>query len=141
MPLLSDNDRKALVEELSALTDPVKLVFFTQTLGCDTCQQTREILDEVVALSDKLSLEEVNFILDAEKVAAYKVDKVPAIALVGSRDTGIRFYGTPSGYEFMSLIDAMLLTSADDSGLTAESRALVAKVDRPMHVQVFVTPT
>lgn len=141
MPLLSDNDRKALVEELSALTDAVKLVFFTQTLGCDTCLQTREILDEVVALSDKLSLEEVNFILDADKVAEYKIDKVPGIALVGSRDTGIRFYGTPSGYEFMSLIDAILLTSSGDSGLTAESRALVAKVDWPMNIQVFSTPT
>ena len=141
MPLLSENDRKALVEELSALTDPVTLVFFTQTLGCDTCLQTREILDEVAALSDKLTVEEVNFLLDKEKVEAYAVDKVPAIALVGSKDTGIRFYGTPSGYEFMSLIDAILLVSTGDSRLSPESRALVAAVDRPMNIQVFVTPT
>ena len=79
--------------------------------------------------------------LDKEKVAEYGIDKVPAIALAGEHDTGIRFFGAPSGYEFVSLVDAIGLASRGESGLSEESRALVAAVDRPMNIQVFVTPT
>jgi alkyl hydroperoxide reductase subunit AhpF len=141
MAWLSERDQQILTEQFSHLENPVTLVFFTQSLGCETCATTRQILDEVIALSDKLTLEELNLVLDAEKAAEYRVDKVPAIALVGARDTGIRFFGTPSGYEFMSLIDAILLASSGDSGLSEESRALVQSVTTPMQVQVFVTPT
>ncbi len=141
MAWLSDRDQQILTENLSHLSNPVRIVFFTQSLGCDMCLTTRQILDEIVALSDKLTLEELNLVLDTEKVVEYRVDKVPAIALVGARDWGIRFYGAPSGYEFMSLIEAIGLASSGDSGLSEESRALVAAVKTPMQIQVFVTPT
>lgn len=125
---------------------PVRLIFFTQSLGCETCVLTRQILDELVSLSDQLTLEEVNLVLDKDTVAAYGIDRAPAIAVVGATDPGIRFYGAPSGYEFMSLIDAVLQVSGvdngiDDEGLSDESRQLIATVDQPVDLQVFVTPT
>ncbi len=141
MALLSDRDRNLVVEEFAGLTGQVTILFFTQAVGCESCGLAGQILGEVASLSDRLTLEEVNFVLDADKRSAYRIDRVPAIALVGERDTGIRFYGAPSGYEFMSLIDAIKRTSAGDSGLSDESRALVATVKTPMHIQVFVTPT
>ncbi|HVC19482.1 MAG TPA: hypothetical protein VNE16_05345 [Vicinamibacterales bacterium] len=146
MALLSDSDRLKLQEVLAAMPAPVRLVFFTQTLGCEMCLVTRQILDELVGLSDKLALEEVNFILDKDKVAAYGVDRVPAIAVVGDTDPGIRFYGAPTGYEFMSLVDAVLLVSGGSSALEGEdfsdaSLQRLAAVDQPVDLQVFVTPT
>lgn len=123
------------------MVEPVRLVLFTQTLGCETCAPTRQILDELVAVSDKLSLEEVNYILDKEKVAEYGIDRVPAVAVVGAVDPGIRFYGLPAGYEFMNLVDAVLMVSSGESGLSEESRAIVAAVTEPTTIQVFVTPT
>ncbi len=71
----------------------------------------------------------------------YGIERVPAVAVVGAKDTGIRFYGMPAGYEFLSLIDAILLASSGDSGLSEESRTLVADVSEPTNIQVFVTPT
>src|SRR5512142_2430980 len=104
--ILSERDRTRVQQMLGAMAGPVRLLFFTQTLNCDTCVQTRQILDEIVPLSDNLSLEERNFILDKEGVEAYGVERVPAIVvLAGERDTGIRFYGAPTGYEFSSLLD------------------------------------
>src|SRR5712672_2843760 len=100
---------------------PVRLLFFTQTLDCETCLQTRQILDELPPLSDKNTIEEVNFVLDAAKVSGYKVDRVPAIAVAyedpgapasgasSLKDSRIRFLGAPSGYEFISLVQAILL--------------------------------
>lgn len=151
MALLSDADRRQLQQTLAGLKHDVRLVFFTQTLNCETCGIAREILDEVVALSDRLSIEERNFLLDQDAAAALGVDRVPAIALVrpspeggagGFVDSRIRMYGAPHGYEFASLLDGILLVGgAEENGLSPASRALLASLAEPVHVQVFVTPT
>ena len=104
-------------------------------------REAKELLSELLGLSDKLSLEVYNFLLDKEKVAEYAVDKVPATAVRNGKDYGIRFYGLPAGYEFATLLDAILSVSQGDSGLKAENREKLAKVTQPVHLQVFVTPT
>jgi alkyl hydroperoxide reductase subunit AhpF len=146
MPLLSDSDRQKVAELFANMVEPVRLVFFTQSVGCESCTLARQILDELVSITDKLTLEEVNFVLDKDKVAQYAVDRVPAIAIVGATDRGLRFYGAPSGYEFTSLLDAIMLASGAEEGLGAdglspESLALLAAVDEPVQIQVFSTPT
>ena len=126
---------------------PVRLLFFTQTLGCETCLQTKQILDELPVLSGNITIEEVNFILDPDRAKQYEIDRVPAVAIVGQdeagneRDSKIRFLGTPAGYEFMSLIQAVLLVGGRPSMLSAESLKLIAGVQEPTTVHVFTTPT
>ena len=141
MSWLTEGDRQKVREALSGMKSPVRLIFFTQTIGCETCLPTRQLIDEVVLLSDELTFEEYNLVLDVEKAREYGVDKAPAIAVVGEKDTGVRFIGEPAGHEFASLIDAILLVSSGDSGLSEESQALLAAVTTPLHIQVFVTPT
>ena len=92
-------------------------------------------------LSDKLSLEVHNFLLDKERAAEYKVDKVPATVVRDGQDHGIRFYGIPAGYEFSTLLDAILAVSSGDSGLEEESREKLRQIASPLHLEVFVTPT
>lgn len=145
--LISQSDQVRLREDFSHLLRPVKLLFFTQTLGCETCLQTRQVIDELPPLSPKITIEEVNLILDRDRAALYGVDRVPAIALVGQTadgqeiDSHIRFLGTPSGYEFISLIRAILLVGGGPSMLSEESRRKIAAIDRPMAMHVFSTPT
>ena len=141
MVLLNESDREGLKAELAQLSSPVRLVFFTQTLDCETCPATRQILDEVASLSDQVAVEEYNLILDKEKAAEYGIDKAPAVAIISGHDTGIRYYGVPAGYEFMSLVEAVLLASSGESRLADESQAMVGAVDAPVAIQVFVTPT
>jgi alkyl hydroperoxide reductase subunit AhpF len=141
MPILSATDAARVREMLASLPNPVRLVFFTQTLNCDTCEPTKQILGELAGLSGQVTVEEHNFLLEAEAAAAYGIDRVPAIAVVGAQDHGIRFLGIPSGYEFMSLLDAIQLVSSGDSGLQPVSRELLAGLAAPLALQVFVTPT
>jgi glutaredoxin-like protein len=147
MALISPDDQERLRADLSAMTRPVRLLFFTQTLDCETCLQTRQILDELPLLSDRISIEEVNFVLERERAEQYGIDRVPAIAVVGQdqagaeRDSNIRFLGTPAGYEFISLIHAVRLVGGAASSLSEASRARVAAVERPMTINVFTTPT
>ena len=120
---------------------PCGWVFFTQTLNCETCEPTKQILGELAELSGQISVEERNFLLEGDLAAGYGIDRAPAIAVVGAQDYGVRFLGIPSGYEFMSLLDAIQLVSAGDSGLSEASRALLAGLESPLALEVFVTPT
>jgi alkyl hydroperoxide reductase subunit AhpF len=147
MALLSSGDQTKLRNEFATMTRPVRLLFFTQTFGCETCAQVKQILDELPPLSDKIAVEEVNFVLEPDKARQYAVDRTPAIAVIGrdesgaERDSKIRFLGSPAGYEFVSLIYAIELVGGAQSHLSAASRALVSAVDRPVVMHVFTTPT
>jgi len=143
MALLSPSDQDKLRESFAEMTAPVRLLFFTQALDCEGCLQTRQILDELPALSDRITIDEVNFVLEKDRAATYGIDRVPAIVLLGrdDADSRIRFVGTPSGYEFISLVHAVLLVGGRASNLTDENRERIAAVDRPVTMQVFTTPT
>jgi len=147
MALIAPADQETLRESFSEMTAPVRLLFFTQTIDCEPCVQTRRILDELPPLSDRITIEEVNFVLDKDKAAQYAVDRVPAIALVGQggggepEDSRIRFLGTPAGYEFVSLVQAIRLVGGAGSTLTDDNRRRIAAVDTPVTMQVFTTPT
>lgn len=143
MALLQEKDRKAVKERLAVLQNPVTLVIFTQEMECQFCKETRELLEEVGGLSEKLSVEVYDFVKDKDRALEMGIDKIPAVAVLGAggKDFGIRFYGVPSGYEFVSLLESLELVAAGDSGLAPETRKALAAVDEPLALQVFVTPT
>ncbi len=141
MGLLQDTDVEEIRERLAGMTSPVKLIHFTQELNLEYGQEAKQLLEELTQISDKLTLETYNFEIDKERVAEYAVDKVPATVIRNGKDYGIRFFGLPAGYEFAALLDAVLAVSAGDSGLKPESRAKLAQLTEPLHLQVFTTPT
>ena len=144
MATLSEQDRQAVAERLATLAQPVTLLFFTQTIGApDSALIARQIVDELAATSDRVTVEELNFVLDRERASQYRVEDIPAIVpLRAGEDTRMRFLGAPAGYEFVSLLDAVTLAGSGDSGLSAESRGLIAAhVREPLDILVFVTPT
>ena len=144
MSLLSDQDRQAVRERLSDIQQPVRLLLFTQTFGApDTAVLARQVVDELASLNDLIQVEEVNFVLERDRAAQYGIEHIPSIVLLsGDEDTRMRFIGAPAGYEFVSLIEAVVLAGTTDSRLTEDSRALIAaNVTGPVDIQVFVTPT
>jgi glutaredoxin-like protein len=141
MPLLDAQTREQVAAELADLGNPVKLVLFTQTFECQYCAETRQLCEEIADLSDQISVEVFNFVADKDKVDEYGIDKIPAIAVVGTEDYGVRFFGIPSGYEFMSLLDSIKTVSAGEVELMPETVAFLEGLKKPLHIQVFVTPT
>lgn len=141
MALLNDQIRNDVREMLADVQNPVKLSVFTQSFECDYCKETRELAEEVASLSDKLSVEVRDFEKDATEAGSLGIDKIPAIAVTGAKDYGIRMYGIPSGYEFGSFIEAIRLVSEGESGLAPGTKEMVAKLKSPVHIQVFITPT
>jgi glutaredoxin-like protein len=141
MPLLNDEIVEQVKEQLADLEGPVRLVMFTQTFECDYCAETRQLVEEVAQLSDQLTAEIYNFVTDEEKAKELGVDKIPAVAVIGAEDYGVRLYGIPAGYEFTSLIHAIQAVAAGEPDLSEEGIQALADLKEPVHMQVFVTPT
>ncbi len=143
MALLSEEIKKDVQTELQSLKNEVKLIVFTQEIECEYCNENRMLAEEIASLSNKIKVEVYNFTLDKNKVEEYKIDKIPAIAVCDGtgKDYGIRFYGIPAGYEFTSLMEAMRMVSSGESGLLEESKKELQKLNKPVHIQVFVTLT
>ncbi|MGB9810878.1 MAG: protein disulfide oxidoreductase [Dictyoglomus turgidum] len=154
MALLKEEDRQYL-ENLfrENLKDKLKIILFSDKAAgsklvvpgrveCPYCQQTREILEELVSLSDKLELEIHDFLTDEILAKKYNVDKIPAILFEKNNNVlGVRYFGIPSGYEFSSLIEDIIDISRGETQLSPNTKAFLATVDKPVHIQVFVTPT
>ncbi|MFQ6044432.1 MAG: thioredoxin family protein [Candidatus Poribacteria bacterium] len=141
MPFLKDSDKEHVKERFENLVGKVKLIVFTQEMECMYCQETRELMEEVASLSDKIDVEVYDFVKDERKVEEYKIDKIPAVVVEGAKDYGVRFYGIPMGYEFISLIEAISTVSTKESNLSRNTRAELRKLKQPVHIQVFVTLT
>jgi alkyl hydroperoxide reductase subunit AhpF len=143
MPLLSPQDRQTLTQHLAPITKKVDLLLFTQTFGAtESGTIAKQVLDEVASLHEKIAVVEKNFVLDTDDKAKYGVDKTPAVVvLADGQDTRIRMYGANTGYEFVPLVEAVLLAGTGNLELAPESVAALAAVDKPMRIQVFTTPT
>jgi glutaredoxin-like protein len=144
--LLNEKTLKQVGEALSAMKEPVRMIFFGAQSNCDYCSDTRELLEALVTTTDKLSLTVHDLEQDAALAQQYNVDKAPGIviaALDGEQvvDHGIRYAGIPAGYEFSALLKDLLLVSSRDSGLDDETRQALKALDKPVNIQVFVTPT
>ena len=144
--LLNDDITRQIREVLDGLKYPVHLMFFGSKTNCDYCDDTRQLVEEVVAISDLLSVEIFDMDADADLATKFNVDKAPGLVIAAKEgeqitDFGVRLAGIPSGHEFTSLIQDIVLVSNRDSGLNPQTREFLKGLDKPVVLQVFVTPT
>lgn len=119
----------------------VRIVFFEQSIGCETCAPTRRVLEQIVAENPDVALDVLNLVLDKEKAAEYGVDRVPAVIIVAPGRDRIRYYGAPLGNELPTLLQAINMAATGETALTEQSRAQLKALSTPVALQVFFTPT
>lgn len=117
--------------------------FFSSKDGCDYCDDTKEILEELSELSDKIDLQVFDKDENSDVVSRYDVDKFPAILFVkeDGTDIGVRFYGIPSGYEFSTLIEDIIDIANDKTHLSQSTIEQLAKITQDVTISVYITPT
>jgi glutaredoxin-like protein len=120
---------------------PVRLVFFEQSIGCETCAPTRRVLQQIADQNEHITLETLNLVLDKEKAAEYGVDRVPAVIVEAPGRNRIRYYGAPLGNELPTMIEAIHMAATGETRLSEQSRSQLKTLDKPVHLQVFFTPT
>lgn len=128
------------------LQNSVHVLFFGSELRCEYCQPTRSLLEEIIPLSDKLSLEIYDVENEPEIAKKYHVDKTPGIVITAKEkneiiDYGIRYSGMPSGHEFTSLINDLIMVSQRSTDLNQDTREYLGTINKDILLQVFVTPT
>lgn len=144
---LSEDLVKQIRQVFDKLDQPVQLLLFISDDKQDTCDPTRQLLEELVPISDKLALSVHDLDLEPDLASLYKVQgKAPAIVIAAKAgeqvtDYGIRYLGVPSGHEFSTLIQDIILVSGRDSGLSPQVRNFIKSLSKPLHLEVFVTPT
>jgi alkyl hydroperoxide reductase subunit AhpF len=148
MPLLRPEDAESIGKEFaehlrgdvtvtlvgpSALNPPAR----------DLTKQIRELYSEVAALSPHVKVEYLDLPTPEQRAALglEAGEGGPLTVISGSARGRVRFVGGPLGYEFGSFIRGLIDVARGESGLTAESRLLLAKVTSPVHIKVFFTPT
>jgi glutaredoxin-like protein len=144
--LLNEQVINQVKQAFAQLKEPVQMLFFGSRENCDYCAETRQLLEELVALDEKLSLNVYDLRENPEVASRYNVDKTPVIVIAARdgdqvTDYGIQYAGIPSGHEFSVLINDILLVSGRDSGLSDTVREFLKHLEKPLHLQVFVTPT
>lgn len=148
MPIKLLNEE--LISHLEALFKaqlvyPIEILHFSSK-QCDTCDDSRQLLDEVAHISNLIHVSNYDIHEHSQIAQKYNVHLTPGLVIAGNDrgeflDNGIRFAGIPSGYEFGSLIQAILLVSKRDSGLKPSIRSELKRLKTPVQLQVFVTPT
>jgi glutaredoxin-like protein len=140
--LIPDDKKELLTNEFKEkLETPVKILMFTQEIECKFCSDTRKLAQELAGLSAKITAEVYDFVAEADKAKEYGIDKIPALAILGKKDYGVRIYGIPYGYELQTLIDAVINVSRGTTDLTDKTKKILTEVKAPVHIQVFVSLT
>lgn len=145
--LLNEDIVRQVKEVFDAqLQHPVQVLFFGRKQNCEQCEETRQLVEEVAAISDKVGLSLYDIEQDAEIARQYNVSMAPGLVIAARdgeqiTDYGVRLAGIPAGYEFSTLIQDILIVSGRDSGLSTATRQALKSLKQPVHLQVFVTPT
>ncbi|MGE5250434.1 MAG: protein disulfide oxidoreductase [Bacteroidota bacterium] len=131
---------------LAGLQEPVRILYFGSEEACASCAETKQLLEEVSALDERIELKAYDIQRDQEIAREFNVSDAPSIFVAtrdaaGGDDASLHFQGLPSGYEFSTLINDILMASRGDSGLNEQTRSFLRNISQPLLLQVFVTPS
>ena len=142
MAIFRPEDEERIRARFAALERPVELVVAlgpeeTPMPGhtdIDFGAETIKIVEKLCALSDN-----VTFRVEQEPPG---LERFPAVLIrPEGRDAGVRYDGLPWGHELGSLVGAVLEAGRAESSLRPESLEALARLDRDLAIDVFVTPT
>jgi NADH-dependent peroxiredoxin subunit F len=143
MPAVFRPDEEPRLRELlDAMERPVELVVAlgpgeapVQGAGdFDFSGETVRIVEELASLSERVT--------SRVEEKPEGVTMFPAVlVLPAGEDRGLRYFGTPLGYELSSLVGAVLEAGRSAPSLAPESLERLAALDRDLAIDVFVTPT
>jgi glutaredoxin-like protein len=142
MSSIPEDKKNLIIKDFEKrIKNPIKIIMFTQEFECKFCSDTRKLVEEIGALNDKISVQVYDFVENSDKAKEYKINKIPALAIIGKQDYGVRVFGIPYGYELATLIEAIVNVSKGTTDLSSKTKTILSEVKKPVHIQVFVSLT
>jgi len=141
MAFLNEDISKQIKTIFEPMKENVNIALFVDKTACESCDDARGYMEEMAALSDKLSLTVYDVSSDEEKAKEFGVSLTPSIVLLDSenKDNGVKFNGIPAGHEINSFISGVLNVSGAGEDLPEALVNRIKKIDRPVNIKVFVT--
>lgn len=138
--MLAEKDKKYVASTLADMKSDVRLVLFSRDGGeCKYCSEAEGLLADIAAAAPRVAVETLSLQKDAARAQELGIDKVPGIAILGKKDHNLRYFGLPSGYDFIPFVETIRAVANDDPGISAESVAMLQKLKKPVQLSVFVT--
>ncbi|RMF06994.1 glutaredoxin [Candidatus Woesearchaeota archaeon] len=128
--VLPDDIKEQVKERLADMQDKVKIVF-SENPSAPLNDEIKNLLQEVAELSDKIEFETAPDVFDMK----------PAFEIKGKNKGRIIFAGIPSGHEFATLLEDLIMASKGDSQLSDSTKEFLAGLTDKLQLKVFVTPT
>ncbi len=144
--VLNDQIVRQINEVFMEMKEPVQVLYFGSQDNCEYCAKTRQLLEEVAATNQKIELRVYDIQEDQDVARKFNVTNAPGIVIAAKNGSdvtnlGVQYLGIPSGHEFSTLINDILIVSKRNSGLNEKTREFLKNLDKPLHLQVFVTPS
>jgi len=135
--VLNEDSRKILQNTFKGLKRRVRIEVFTKEGSNEPFNNLSiNFVRELAEITDKI---EGSFLKIGDARAKEKRVEMSPTILIDPDRYDIRYTGAPAGEEGRSFIETLLMVSADESGLSEDSRKRLAKMKERRHVQVFVT--
>lgn len=130
--------RKVLTERFKTLKDTVTLEIFIKKGENDPYNAlTVAFCSDLARLTTKIKTN-INVIGEPES-KKYNVERSPSI-LFNPDKYNIRFTGAPLGEEGRSFIEAIVMASRNESGLSESSKQKLTELKDSRHIMIFITP-
>jgi len=139
--ILKPSEQEYVRKVFKLLAEEVKISFFSQEPESHAGRETRQILEELAGMSDRVELRSYLFDEHKPEAAAFSIDKLPATVIEAKKDYGIRFFGIPAGYLVSSLIEDIVQVSKGVSELSEDSKEKLTQINSALNLQVFVSAT
>lgn len=139
--LLREKDREFIHSTLGAMSGEVRLVLVTSRESCEFCELTEDFLGDIAVLAPGVAVEVIDLEGNAPGAGEFGIERAPGIAILGEKDYGVRYYGLPTGFEFITFIETIRAVAVGDPGLPPEFLTALASLEKPVTLTVFSTKT
>ena len=131
---------KVKAEFSKKLSGEVNLMLFISQHACQTCAQTKGLLEELAAIDARLKLTVYDISANSKEARFLGINEVPALVIGGKRIYNLYYYGIPPGYEFSSLLGDIIDASNGSTALSAATKEMLKRNKERIDIKVFVTP-
>ncbi len=126
MPVLDNNVKEQLSQYINLLENDIVIKLSVGT--DDASNEMKELIDEIEAMSPKISVENVTL----KRTPSFSINNK-------TNDSGVVFAGIPLGHEFTSLILALLQVSGRPPKITEAQKEQINKLNQPLHFETYVS--
>lgn len=133
-------DTEVVKTKFYQLKNNVRLVCFSKESNCLHCQEAKKLFQHISELSSKIEFDIYNFAINNNEDREYEIFDVPAVAIIGKKDFGIRYYCYPQSLELNNFLDDIIYVSTGEHHLPDYVMQKLKELKKKAQLKIFISP-